>query len=35
MNCRSGKDSTDYDFVVGGVANDRVFIPWSCSLTVD
>ena len=25
MNCRSGKDSTDYDLVVGGVANDKVF----------
>ena len=25
LNCRSGKDSTDYDFVVGGVANDKVF----------
>ena len=24
LNCRSGKDSTDYDFVVGGVANDNV-----------
>ncbi len=25
LNCRSGKDSTDYDLVVGGVANDKVF----------
>ena len=25
LNCRSGKDSTDYDFVVGGGANDKVF----------
>ena len=25
LNCRSGKDSMDYDFVVGGVANDKVF----------
>ncbi len=25
LNCRSGKDSTDYDLVIGGVANDRVF----------
>ena len=25
LNCRSGKDSTDYDFVVRGVANDKVF----------
>ena len=25
LNCRSGKDITDYDLVVGGVANDRVF----------
>ena len=23
LNCRSGKDSTDYDLVVGGVANDK------------
>ena len=23
--CRSGKDTTDYDLVVGGVANDNVF----------
>ena len=26
LNCRSGKDSTDYDLVVGGVANDKVFV---------
>ena len=25
LNCRSGKDLTDYDLVVGGVANDKVF----------
>ena len=25
LNCRAGKDSTDYDLVVGGVANDKVF----------
>lgn len=25
LNCRKGKDSTDYDIVVGGVANDKVF----------
>ena len=25
LNCSSGKDSTDYDLVVGGVANDKVF----------
>lgn len=25
LNCRSGKDSTDFDLVVGGVANDKVF----------
>ena len=25
LNCRNGKDSTDYDLVVGGVANDKVF----------
>ena len=25
LNCRSGKDTTDYDIVVGGVANDKVF----------
>lgn len=23
--CRSGKDTTDYDIVIGGVANDKVF----------
>lgn len=25
LNCRSGKDSSGYDLVVGGVANDKVF----------
>lgn len=25
LNCRSGKDQSDYDIVIGGVANDRVF----------
>ncbi len=25
LNCRSGEDSTDYDLVIGGVANDKVF----------
>ena len=25
LNCRNGKDSTDYDVVIGGVANDKVF----------
>lgn len=25
LTCRSGKDETDYDIVLGGVANDRVF----------
>ena len=25
LNCRSGQDVTDYDLVIGGVANDRVF----------
>lgn len=25
LNCRSGNDSTDYDLVAGGVANDKVF----------
>lgn len=23
-NCRAGKDNTDYDLVIGGIANDRV-----------
>lgn len=23
-NCRAGKDDTDYDIVIGGIANDRV-----------
>ena len=25
LNCRSGKDTTDYDLVIGGGANDKVF----------
>ena len=25
LNCRSGQDSTNYDLVIGGVANDKVF----------
>lgn len=25
VNCRSGRDTSDYDLVVGGVANDKVF----------
>lgn len=25
LTCRSGKDSSDYDIVAGGVANDKVF----------
>lgn len=25
LNCRSRKDITDYDVVIGGVANDKVF----------
>lgn len=25
LNCRSGKDVSDYDIVMGGVANDKVF----------
>ncbi len=25
LSCRSGKDTTDYDIVTGGVANDKVF----------
>lgn len=25
LNCRAGKDSSDYDIVMGGVANDKVF----------
>ena len=25
LNCRSGKDVTNYDIVIGGVANDKVF----------
>ena len=25
LKCRSGNDATDYDMVIGGVANDKVF----------
>lgn len=25
LNCRKGKDSSDFDIVAGGVANDQVF----------
>ena len=25
LNCRRGEDTTDYDIVIGGVANDKVF----------
>ena len=25
MMCRRGQDATDYDIVIGGVANDKVF----------
>ena len=25
LSCRSGNDATDYDMVIGGVANDKVF----------
>lgn len=25
LHCRSGQDKTDYDLVLGGVANDKVF----------
>lgn len=25
LNCRSGKDTSDYDIVMGGIANDKVF----------
>lgn len=25
LNCRAGKDNTDYDIVIGGIANDKVF----------
>lgn len=25
LSCRSGNDTSDYDIVIGGVANDRVF----------
>ena len=33
LKCRSGKDATDYDLVVGGVANDKVLIQWNSTLT--
>ena len=25
LSCRKGSDETDYDIVIGGVANDKVF----------
>lgn len=25
LKCRTGNDDTDYDIVIGGVANDKVF----------
>ena len=25
LKCRTGNDTTDYDIVIGGVANDKVF----------
>lgn len=25
LNCRRGNDNTDYDLVIGGIANDKVF----------
>ena len=25
LNCRRGKDTTDYDIIIGGIANDTVF----------
>lgn len=25
LNCRRGQDNSDYDLVIGGVANDKVF----------
>lgn len=27
INCRQGKNTTNYDLVIGGVANDKVFNP--------
>lgn len=33
LTCRSGKDMSGYDIVIGGVANDRVFNTVSCILT--
>ena len=32
--CRAGKDESDYDIVIGGVANDRVLIRLNCILRV-
>ena len=25
LQCRTGKDTTDYDIVIGGIADDKVF----------
>ena len=25
LSCRKGKDTTDYDVVIGGIANDKIF----------
>lgn len=25
LTCRQGKDTTDYDLVIGGIANDKIF----------
>ena len=30
MACRRGDDHSDYDVVIGGIANDKVFNTWSC-----
>ena len=32
LNCRSGQDGTNYDLVIGGVANDKVFNTVSSNL---
>ena len=32
LNCRSGRDTSDYDLVIGGVANDKVFNTVECFL---
>lgn len=32
LNCRSGQDGTNYDLVIGGVANDKVFNTVNCIL---